>query len=73
MHFKMLSAIFFNMDQSKILSSGNGLNHCLMENDFKTLFNMEKMQVTFFNNDSCFHNVSHPMSAMLFILERSKI
>ena len=26
MHFKMLSAICFNLDQSKILSSGNGLN-----------------------------------------------
>ena len=25
MHFKMLSAICFNLDQSKILSSGNGL------------------------------------------------
>ena len=25
MHFKMLSAICFNSDQSKILSSGNGL------------------------------------------------
>ena len=25
MHFKMLSAFFFNLDQSKILSSGNGL------------------------------------------------
>ena len=29
MHFKMLSAICFNLDQSKILSSGNGLiNYC---------------------------------------------
>ena len=26
MHFKMSSAICFNLDQSKILSSGNGLN-----------------------------------------------
>ena len=26
MHFKMLSAICFNLGQSKILSSGNGLN-----------------------------------------------
>ena len=26
MHFKMLSAICFNLDQSKILTSGNGLN-----------------------------------------------
>ena len=26
MHFKISSAIFFNLDQSKILSSGNGLN-----------------------------------------------
>ena len=26
MHFKMSSSICFNMDQSKILSSGNGLN-----------------------------------------------
>ena len=25
MHFKMSSAICFNLDQSKILSSGNGL------------------------------------------------
>ena len=25
-YFKMLSAICFNLDQSKILSSGNGLN-----------------------------------------------
>ena len=25
-HFKMLSAICFNLDQSKFLSSGNGLN-----------------------------------------------
>ena len=31
MHLKMLSAICFNLDQSKILSSGNGLTlyHCL--------------------------------------------
>ena len=27
MHFKMLSAISFNLDQSEILSSGNGLMH----------------------------------------------
>ena len=27
MHFKMSSAICFNLDQSKILSSGNGLTH----------------------------------------------
>ena len=40
MHCKMLSAIFFNVDQSKILSSGNGLTTCsniqekvLIEND----------------------------------------
>ena len=26
MHFKMLCAICFNLDQSKILSSGNGLD-----------------------------------------------
>ena len=26
MHFKMLSAICFSLDQSRILSSGNGLN-----------------------------------------------
>ena len=26
MHFKMSSAICFNLEQSKILSSGNGLN-----------------------------------------------
>ena len=26
MHFKMSSAIRFNLDQSKMLSSGNGLN-----------------------------------------------
>ena len=25
MHFKMLSGICFNLDQSKVLSSGNGL------------------------------------------------
>ena len=29
MHFKMLSAICFNLDQSKILSSGNGLTQSL--------------------------------------------
>ena len=29
MHFKMSSAICFNLDQSKILSSGNGLNEIL--------------------------------------------
>ena len=29
MHFKM-SAICFNLDQSKILSSGNGLRHYLL-------------------------------------------
>ena len=29
MHFKMLSAICFNLDQSKILSPGNGLMHSL--------------------------------------------
>ena len=27
MHFKLSSAICFNLDQSKILSSGNGLNN----------------------------------------------
>ena len=30
MHFKMLSAICLNLDQSKILSSGNGLKNCLL-------------------------------------------
>ena len=29
MHFYMLSAISFNMDQSKILSSGNGLQELI--------------------------------------------
>ena len=27
MHFRMLSAISFNLDHSKNFSSGNGLNH----------------------------------------------
>ena len=27
MHFRMLSAISFNLDHSKKFSSGNGLNH----------------------------------------------
>ena len=34
MHFKMSSAIFFNLDQFKKLSSGNGLNPCIFV--FKT-------------------------------------
>ena len=29
MHFEMSSAVCFNLDQSKILSSGNGLNPLL--------------------------------------------
>ena len=36
MHLKMLSAISFNLDQSKIFSSGNGLKLPLYFN-FKTL------------------------------------
>ena len=31
MHFKMLSAICFSLDQSKILSSGNGLKLTMMQ------------------------------------------
>ena len=33
MHFKMLSAICFNLDQSKILLSDNGLSHALANKD----------------------------------------
>ena len=32
MHFKMSSAICFNLDQFKILSSGNGLNKMVEKN-----------------------------------------
>ena len=40
-HFKMLSAICFNLDQSKILSSGNGLiNQELCS--FQMLLNTDK-------------------------------
>ena len=35
MHFKMSSAICFNLDQSKILSSGNGLNMTLLVLSFQ--------------------------------------
>ena len=40
MYFKFLSAICFNLDQSKILSSGNGLKYCeikLLPDVFVTL------------------------------------
>ena len=33
MHFKMSSAICYNLDQSKILSSGNGLKKTEERND----------------------------------------
>ena len=36
-HFKTSSAICFNLDQSKILSSGNGLSICLLS-DRRTEF-----------------------------------
>ena len=36
MHFKMSSAICFNLDQSKILSSGNGLSLYQTVQSFKT-------------------------------------
>ena len=38
MHFKMPSAISFNLDQSNILSSGNGLMNVLI---LKNLINMK--------------------------------
>ena len=37
MHFKMVSAISFNLDQTKILSSGNGLTF-----DLSTNFSLDK-------------------------------
>ena len=36
MHFKMSSVISFNLDQSKIFSSGNGLNKAGAEKLLKT-------------------------------------
>ena len=37
MHFKMSSAVCFNLDQSKILLSGNGLTHEVEHNKSFTL------------------------------------
>ena len=37
MHFKMLSAICFNLDQSKIMSSGNELKKIFTANMYKIL------------------------------------
>ena len=39
MHFKMLSAICFNLDKSKILSSGNELKVWKIGNRFNSLAN----------------------------------
>ena len=68
MHFKMSSAISFNLDQSKILSSGNGLINPLpytadfkqtWERSFlKTLWEKEKMLVT--SNFPFSNNVFYP-------------
>ena len=60
MHLKMLSTICFNLDQYKILLSGNGLTlpkqalvfTCLL---LKTLWEKEKLLVT--SNFSFFHSV----------------
>ena len=51
MHFKMSSAICFNLDQSKIFSSGNELNGAetaefATDIDKKTFWEKEKMLVT---------------------------
>ena len=37
MHFKTSSAIYFTLDQSKILSSGNGLNLWLLDKELNRL------------------------------------
>ena len=41
---KMLSAICFNLDQSNILSSGNGLKAILQNNDINVV---EKLKICF--------------------------
>ena len=38
MHFKMSSPVCFNLDQSKILSCGNGLMHQKIENHLLLLY-----------------------------------
>ena len=45
MHFKMLSAICFTLDQSKILSSGNGL---IGYHEQKLLLSIFSFPTTFF-------------------------
>ena len=50
MHFKMLSAISFNLDQSKILSSGNGLtNKAIL--GLLNGFGICRLQIFCFSND----------------------
>ena len=46
MHFKMSSAISFNLDQSKIFSSGNGLKK-------KKAFAQEVLQVSSWKTLNC--------------------
>ena len=45
MHFKMSSAIYFNLEQSKILSSGNGL------------IQKSRLKASIFHYAQKFHNI----------------
>ena len=60
MHFRIPSAICFNLDQSKILSSGNGLNHVNVVNDIYDI------------NDGC-HNGAEKKGGYSFLFDMNSI
>ena len=47
MHLKMSSAICFNLDQSKTLSSGNGLKHKTPKTALILMFSKKKISKVF--------------------------
>ena len=56
--FKMLSAVCFNLDQSKILSSGNGLKKCIKPS-FARAWLIYTDILTYYGNFSFFAGTLH--------------
>ena len=48
-HFRMSSAIYFDLDQSEVLSSGNGLNTFILSS--ATAFNLEQSEILLFGKE----------------------